>query len=138
MKKEFVKEVALMAELRSQNIVQILGSYSRLTELVILMEYCSQGSLREKLNRFAAGTEPGKWGKEEQIRMLLDISYGMEYLHNKRIVHQDLKSLNILIDARGKGKVADFGKVRAMLSLILKDEFFSPLNSQKVAPLNQS
>mmetsp|Transcript_18112 Transcript_18112/g.37733 ORF Transcript_18112/g.37733 Transcript_18112/m.37733 type:complete len:97 (+) Transcript_18112:1-291(+) len=60
-----------------------------------------------------AGTEMGQWTMKEKFRMMLDISYGMEYLHNKRIVHQDLKSLNILLDKNGKGKVADFGKSKS-------------------------
>lgn len=114
-KKEYTKEVALMAELRSQNIVQILGSCTRPMELIILMEYCGGGTLREKLDRVRAypGSDSEPWGEAEQLKMLRDISFGMDYLHSKKITHQDLKSLNILITISGKGKVADFGKSKS-------------------------
>ena len=77
-KKEYTKEVALMAELRSQNIVQILGSCTRPMELIILMEYCGGGTLREKLDRVRASpdSEAEPWGEAEQLKMLRDISYG--------------------------------------------------------------
>ena len=112
-KKEYRKEVALMAELRSQSIVQILGALTRPTELIILMEYCEGGTLRQKLNNLDDGSDAGTWGGTEQASMLLDICFGMKYLHDKKVIHQDLKSLNILIDERGRGKVADFGNSKS-------------------------
>ncbi|GMH52092.1 hypothetical protein TrRE_jg840, partial [Triparma retinervis] len=48
----------------------------------------------------------------KMCNMLLEISYGMRYLHGRPspVIHGDLKSNNILIDREGSGKVADFGK----------------------------
>ena len=45
-KDEFEREIALMASLRSQSIVQIFGAITRRQELIIIMEYCAGGSLR--------------------------------------------------------------------------------------------
>lgn len=112
-KKEYTKEVALMSELRSQNIVQIFGSCTRKTELIILMEYCQGGTLRAKLDAHHAGKDTALWGIAEQYKMLRDISYGMDYLHSKKIIHQNLTSANILITSTGKGKVNDFGKSKS-------------------------
>ncbi|GMH54478.1 hypothetical protein TrRE_jg7429, partial [Triparma retinervis] len=106
-KKEFQKEVALMGELRSQNIVQILGAITRPVELVILMEYCEGGDLRGHLDIARAGLVDFGFGA--QSNMLLDVSYGIRYLHNKLFIHGDFKSPNVLIDREGTGKVADFG-----------------------------
>ncbi|GMH48534.1 hypothetical protein TrRE_jg6280 [Triparma retinervis] len=110
-KKEYMKEVALMGELRSQNIVRIIGAITRPTELVILMEFCEGGDLRGLLDRALVGE--AEFDHINQSNMLLQVSYGMRFLHEKSIIHGDFKSLNILIDRLGIGKVADFGKSRS-------------------------
>jgi len=107
-KKEFQSEVALMASLRSQNIVQILGAITRRTELVIVMEYCVGGSLRSQLDD---SSEP--WPARKAVGALLDVATGMKYLHSRGTVHRDLKSLNVLIDRNGKCKVSDFGQSKS-------------------------
>jgi len=40
---------------------------------------------------------------------LFEVALGMKYLHSQRIVHRDLKSMNILIDDRCHVRIADFG-----------------------------
>lgn len=46
--------------------------------------------------------------------MALDIARGVAYLHANGIIHLDLKSPNVLLDAAGNAKVADVGLARAM------------------------
>ena len=72
-KKEYKREVALMGELRSQNTVLILGSVTRPTELVILMEYCDGGDLRNVLDKALEGEV--HFDKDAQTNMLLDIAF---------------------------------------------------------------
>ena len=45
-----------------------------------------------------------------RLKLLLDVAYGMKYLHEKSTTHRDLKSANILVFADGTAKVADFGR----------------------------
>ncbi|GMI04359.1 hypothetical protein TrLO_g9662 [Triparma laevis f. longispina] len=106
-KRMFKKEVALMGSLRSNFTAQIFGAVTRPTELILVMEYCEGGDLRGKLDRALAGEET--FDHPEAVKMLLNIAHGMKYLHDKTIIHKDLKSLNVLVDEKGRGKVADFG-----------------------------
>jgi serine/threonine protein kinase len=80
-KKEYKKEVALMGELRSQNTVQILGAVVNPSELIILMEYCDGGDLRTRLDSALEGKIVFDHAKA--INILLDIAFGMKYLHNR-------------------------------------------------------
>ncbi|KAF9448630.1 kinase-like protein, partial [Macrolepiota fuliginosa MF-IS2] len=49
-----------------------------------------------------------------------DVAHGLEYLHNKNIIHSNLKGANILVNSMGRDCIADFG-----LSLIQADKMFS-------------
>jgi len=67
------------------------------------MEFCSQGSLSKTIKKRGTLT----W--ERKLELLLHIAKGMRFLHQSNIIHRDLKAENVLIDAAGVCKIADFG-----------------------------
>ncbi len=108
---EFEKEVEVHSKLRNPYIVQIFG----ITETYgMVMEYMSRGSLRNVLEKNLR--EEFSWTMRNKIAM--DMLIGLSYLHQKQIIHRDLKSLNVLLDDQYKAKLADFGlaKVRSEIS----------------------
>ncbi len=108
---EFEKEVEVHSKLRNPYIVQIFG----ITETYgMVMEYMSRGSLRNVLEKNRREEFP--WTMRNKIAM--DMLIGLSYLHQKKIIHRDLKSLNVLLDDQYKAKLADFGlaKVRSEIS----------------------
>ena len=74
------------------------------------MEYMANGSLYEFLKRQGKGLKVQKI-----LELLIDIASGLCYLHSKKIVHRDMKSLNVLLDEKMVGKVCDFGMSKAKL-----------------------
>lgn len=112
------REISLLKELHHENIVQYLGSSMDETHLTFFLEYVPGGSVTALLNNYGAFEEP-------LIRNFVrQILKGLNYLHNKKIIHRDIKGANILVDNKGVIKISDFGiskKIEANLLSIAKN-----------------
>ncbi|KAJ6936417.1 calcium/calmodulin-regulated receptor-like kinase 2 isoform X3 [Populus alba x Populus x berolinensis] len=106
--KEFQTEISLLGRLHHRNLVNLLGYCVDKGSHMLIYQFMSNGSLANHLyndeERFLS------W--EERLQIALDISHGIEYLHEGAVppvIHRDLKSANILLDQSMRAKVADFG-----------------------------
>ncbi|KOS19617.1 Protein kinase byr2 [Escovopsis weberi] len=97
------REIGLLRELRHPNIVQYLGCSSSSEHLNIFLEYVPGGSVQTMLNSYGALPEPLV---RSFVRQILE---GLSYLHNRDIIHRDIKGANILVDNKGTIKISDFG-----------------------------
>ncbi|KAJ9151836.1 Protein kinase byr2 [Pleurostoma richardsiae] len=97
------REISLLRDLRHPNIVQYLGCGSSSDYLNIFLEYVPGGSVQTMLNSYGALPEPLV---RSFVRQILT---GLSYLHNRDIIHRDIKGANILVDNKGTIKISDFG-----------------------------
>ncbi|KAF4969677.1 hypothetical protein FSARC_3123 [Fusarium sarcochroum] len=97
------REISLLRDLRHPNIVQYLGCSSTADYLNIFLEYVPGGSVQTILNSYGALPEPLV---RSFVRQILT---GLSYLHNRDIIHRDIKGANILVDNKGTIKISDFG-----------------------------
>lgn len=98
------KEITLMAKLRSPYVVKFYG-VTKEQPYKIVMQFMEGGSLYDFLKKNSVTAIA--WGLRYQISH--DISQGLNYLHQRKIVHADLKSPNVLLDSMNHAKIADFG-----------------------------
>ncbi|CAG7859946.1 unnamed protein product [Brassica rapa] len=104
----FVNELESMSRLNHKNLVRLLGFYDDAEERVLVYEYMANGSLADHLHN--PRLEPLTW--ERRLTIALDAARGIQYLHDfavPPVIHRDIKSSNILLDATWTAKVSDFG-----------------------------
>nr|CAD1830571.1 unnamed protein product [Ananas comosus var. bracteatus] len=107
MLREFAQEVYIMRKVRHRNVVQFIGACTKPPSLCIVTEFMQGGSVYDYLHK-----RKGSFKLPALVRVAIDISKGMSYLHQNNIVHRDLKAANLLMDENEVVKVADFGVAR--------------------------
>ncbi|KAL5679878.1 hypothetical protein ACJX0J_006263, partial [Zea mays] len=96
------QEIALLSQFEHENIVQYYGTDKEDSKLYIFLELLTQGSLALLYQRYRLrDTHVSAYTRQ--------ILNGLIYLHEKNIVHRDIKCANILVHANGSVKLADFG-----------------------------
>ncbi|XP_010444722.1 PREDICTED: mitogen-activated protein kinase kinase kinase YODA-like isoform X2 [Camelina sativa] len=106
--KQLEQEIKLLSNLQHPNIVQYFGSETVEDRFFIYLEYVHPGSINKFIRDHCGGTMT-----ESVVRNFTrHILSGLAYLHNKKTVHRDIKGANLLVDASGVVKLADFGMAK--------------------------
>ncbi|XP_021351231.1 serine/threonine-protein kinase HT1-like [Mizuhopecten yessoensis] len=106
---EFTSEVQVFCALDHPNIVKFIGACCETPSIAIVMEFmesCLFQILHISADSDTILTEDSK------LSIIIQISRGLAYLHEKNIAHCDIKSQNVLMDSREGGyvaKITDFG-----------------------------
>ncbi|GAB9468662.1 Tkl protein kinase [Globisporangium polare] len=107
----FLREVVLMASLAHPRVVEFIGvAWDSLRNLSAVTEFMDRGDLRDVLQGFKKRGKSMTWDAHK-MRIALQIAEAMAYLHSlvPTVIHRDLKSKNVLLDADLNAKLSDFG-----------------------------
>lgn len=105
---DFLHEIKLMAWLEHPKIVKFIGvAWTKIVDMLAVIEFMDQGDLRSLLEK----NPKLKWKKSPKLQYAIDAIDALVYLHSLSpvIIHRDLKSRNILVDAKNGAKLGDFG-----------------------------
>ncbi|OHS93459.1 TKL family protein kinase [Tritrichomonas foetus] len=104
----YEREVSILAKGRNLFLLRFVG-FTTSHPFTIVTEFASKGSLYDALHHKIGS--PILTGTQKTI-IAMGIAYGMHRLHKIRVIHRDLKSLNVLLDDSCLPKICDFGLSR--------------------------
>jgi predicted Ser/Thr protein kinase len=98
----FNREGRTLARLNHPNIVGIFDFGQAGGFYFLLMEYVDGVNLRQAM-------QAGKFSPSEALAIVPKICEALQFAHEEGVLHRDIKPENILLDAKGRVKIADFG-----------------------------
>jgi serine/threonine protein kinase len=133
-------EIGVMMRLNHPRIVAFLGAGEIVDPplegddvprvgIFVMLQYAAGGDLIHRLQAAAGSTTLFPWS--DRIQCALDIAEGMKYIHSQGFLHRDLKSLNVLCDAKGRCMIADLGLVCSNLRPDVKPKDYQQMEQQK-------
>ncbi|XP_024525557.1 serine/threonine-protein kinase BIK1 isoform X2 [Selaginella moellendorffii] len=108
--REFSREIKFISYIRHQNLVSLIGFCSEGTHRLLVYKFLQNGSLQDHLY---GKRKVLSWKKRQKVA--LGAGRGLHHLHNlapHHIIHQDVKSSNILLSHDFDAQISDFGFAR--------------------------
>ncbi|KAJ0523883.1 putative protein kinase RLK-Pelle-CrRLK1L-1 family [Helianthus annuus] len=96
------REISLLSRLDHENIVRYLGTDKDDDKIYIFLELVTKGSLAKLYLTYELRDSHVSAYTRQILR-------GLNYLHERNVVHRDIRCANILLDASGSVKLSDFG-----------------------------
>jgi serine/threonine protein kinase len=103
----FAREGRLLARLSHPNIVTVYDFGEQSGYYYLMMEYVDGVNLRQ-----AYATS--RFSQEQSLSLIPRICDALQYAHDEGVLHRDIKPENILLDTKGRLKIADFGIAKFM------------------------
>uniref|UniRef100_A0A673GPF5 non-specific serine/threonine protein kinase n=1 Tax=Sinocyclocheilus rhinocerous TaxID=307959 RepID=A0A673GPF5_9TELE len=113
-KQAVIKEYEILKSLRCERIMALHEAYITPRYLVLITDYCTGKEILYSLvDRFC-------YSEDDVVGFIVQILQGLEYLHNCRILHLDIKPDNIMVTNLNVIKIIDFGSAQRFNPLSLQ------------------
>jgi NIMA (never in mitosis gene a)-related kinase len=107
-----LQEAQLLSRLNHPNIVAYVDSFVSRSKLYLFMQYCEGGDLDGRLVKMKAA---GEIVSEAQVLdWASQMAFALSYLHDRKVLHRDLKAANVFLTGSGVVKLGDFGVSRVL------------------------
>jgi|TARA_B110001450_G_C17583847_1_gene466109 NIMA (never in mitosis gene a)-related kinase len=119
-KENALNEVRILASIKHPNICSYKEAFfeDATLSLCIVMEYCDNGDLQTKINN---AKKTSKFTKEDDVwSIFYQMVLGLSALHEKKIIHRDIKCANVFLTKEGLAKLGDLNVSKIAKAGILK------------------
>lgn len=108
-RQRFLEEIRKLSDLEHPAILSIVDHGQHGDVPFAVVQYLSGGNLRELIGRSG-----GRQTRDEILEWLMPIARALDFVHENRSLHRDVKPANILFDAQGHAILSDFGIATAI------------------------
>eukprot|EP00742_Colponemidia_sp_Colp-10_P008403 GILJ01009101.1.p1 GENE.GILJ01009101.1~~GILJ01009101.1.p1 ORF type:complete len:734 (-),score=131.27 GILJ01009101.1:1291-3492(-) len=109
-RQDAIQEVNILASLDCPYIVKYFDSFLENDNLNIVMEYCERGDLNGLLKG-----QNGKPLPEARIwKFYIQIALGLHYIHQRKILHRDIKAMNVFLTKDDGVRIGDLGVAKVL------------------------
>ncbi|KAM4697498.1 striated muscle preferentially expressed protein kinase [Rhinophrynus dorsalis] len=113
-KQSVLQEYEVLKCLHHQRILSLHEAYITPRYLVLISEHCTGREILYCL------VERFRYSEDDVVNYLLQILQGLEYLHEQRILHLDIKPENVIVSYMNTVKIIDFGSAQTFNPLVLR------------------
>ncbi|KAK9677733.1 hypothetical protein RND81_11G163100 [Saponaria officinalis] len=106
--KDFEGHVKGIAKVRHGNLVRVRGFYWASDEKLLISDYVSNGSLATSAYK-KSGSTPHNLPLEVRLKIARGVARGLSYIHDKKLVHANIKPSNILLTPEMEPIISDLG-----------------------------
>lgn len=106
------KEAEVLHQMNHSNIVMYIESFIESSKLYIVMEHADGGDLSDSIKKKKAASQI--WPEQEVMRIFVQICLALKHVHDRNILHRDLKSQNVFLTSKGIVKLGDFGIAKVL------------------------
>jgi predicted Ser/Thr protein kinase len=99
----FEREARIVQPLEHENIARLRGHFPAFRTEFIVMEFCEGSTLSDLLSRH------GPFPEDQARRVLGQLATALQFVHDRGVVHRDLKPGNVMLTPTGRVKLMDFG-----------------------------
>ena len=109
-------EAEILSSLNNKYVVKFFESFKINQNIYILMEYCDNGDLCTFLNKVKKQRKNENYFLDEDFvwKIFIQMSIGLYYIHSKKIIHRDIKTLNIFLTKNLDAKIGDLGVAKVL------------------------
>ena len=109
-------EADILSSLNNKYVVKFYESFKKNHNIYIIMEYCDNGDLCSFLNRIKKQRKSEEYFLEIDFvwKLFIQMSIGLYYIHSKKIIHRDIKTLNIFLTKNFDAKIGDLGVAKIL------------------------
>eukprot|EP00879_Flechtneria_rotunda_P025140 GHRR01026700.1.p1 GENE.GHRR01026700.1~~GHRR01026700.1.p1 ORF type:complete len:361 (+),score=125.75 GHRR01026700.1:367-1449(+) len=108
------QEAKLLMALKHPNIVRCKECFTSAQKLCIVMDWCSEGDVYGILQKRKGQQLP----EDTVLDWFVQICLGLKHVHDRKILHRDIKTQNIFVSSNGLLKLGDFGVSKVLSSTL--------------------
>ncbi|KAG6725740.1 hypothetical protein I3842_02G046000 [Carya illinoinensis] len=117
-RENLLKEISILSTINNPNIIRLFDAIETEDKIYLVLEYCDGGDLAAYIQRH------GKVSEAVARHFMRQLAAGLQILHEKHLIHRDLKPQNLLLSTREATlllKIGDFGFARSLMPPGLAD-----------------